>query len=171
MTTCFARQAVRDGRLDTRIFSIDPCPRMDIEAICDEVFRDGLENLDLSKLDMLEPGDILFFDGSHRAFMNSDVTVFFLDILPRLPKGVIVHLHDIDIPYDYPPVFVNWYWSEQYMLAAAFQHGMDKIHPLFPTRYISVEEQFDELMREPFVDLGDENHTWHDGGSMWFTYI
>lgn len=170
MTTCFARQAVIDGKLDTKIISIDPSPRMEIEDICDEVFKDGLENFDLSKLDVLEPNDILFFDGSHRVFMNSDVTVFFIDILPRLNRGVIIHLHDIDIPYDYPHIFTNWYWSEQYMLAVAFLNGMDKITPLFPTRYIAMEPTFSKQLNKPFVDLGEENTTWHDGGSMWFMY-
>ena len=102
--------------------------------------------------------------------MNSDVTVFFIDILPRLRKGVLIHLHDIDIPYDYPPIFTNWYWSEQYMLAVAFLNGTDKNNPLVPTRYIATESVFSEEIDNPFIDLGEENPTWRDGGSMWFTY-
>lgn len=39
--------------------------------------------------------------------MNSDVTVFFIDILPRLRSGVIGHVHDITLPYDYPDMFTN----------------------------------------------------------------
>lgn len=171
MTTCFARQAVTDGHLDTKIISIDPQPRMEIEELCDDVFRFGLELFDVSKLGCLEAGDILFFDGSHRAFMNSDVSVFFIDILPKIKPGVIVHLHDICLPYDYPEMFTNWYWNEQYMLATCFLNGMDKIIPLLPTAYICRNEKFKKFFKEPFIDLGSENNLgWHGGGSMWFTY-
>lgn len=170
MTTLFARQAVKDGNLSTSIISIDPQPRIDIEAACDVVFRDGLEIMDLSKLDILEEGDILFLDGSHRTFMNSDVTVFFIDILPKLKKGVIIHLHDIHLPWDYPKEFINWYWNEQYMLAVCFLNGMDNIEILMPTKYITHEKKFDTYFRTPFVDIGEKNCEWQDGGSMWFRY-
>lgn len=171
MTTCFARQAVNDGNLKTKIISIDPQPRMEIENICDEIFRDGLEMFDINKLYFLEAGDILFFDGSHRTFMNSDVTVFFIDILPKLKPGVIVHLHDINLPYDYPHMFKNWYWNEQYMLAVCFLNGMEKINPLLPTTYICQNKKFSKYFEVPFVDLGTPNNEgWSGGGSMWFSY-
>lgn len=76
ITTCFAHKAIRDGNLPTRIISVDPEPRAKINPICDQIIREGLEKCDLSIFDELQSGDILFFDGSHRSFMNSDVTVF-----------------------------------------------------------------------------------------------
>ncbi len=79
---------------------------------------EGLETCDLARFDQLQPGDILFLDCSHRVFMNSDVTVFMIDVLPRLRPGVPVHVHDIVLPWDYPDMFTNWYWSEAYILAA-----------------------------------------------------
>ena len=45
---------------------------------------------------------MVFFDGSHRTFMNSDATVFFLEVLPTLPAGTLVGIHDIYLPDDYP---------------------------------------------------------------------
>ena len=171
MTTCFARQAIKDAGLKTKIISIDPQPRGDVDAICDEVIRDGLETCDLSAFDRLEAGDILFFDGSHRSFMNSDVTVFFIDVLPRIKPGVIVHIHDINLPWDYPDSFKYWYWNEQYMLAVYLMMGRDQLNPLFPTTWVSRGMALAGGELPNFVDLGsiEANLSWKGGGSMWFT--
>jgi hypothetical protein len=42
MTTCFARQAIMDARLQTKLVSIDPRPRREVDAICDRIIRAGL---------------------------------------------------------------------------------------------------------------------------------
>jgi hypothetical protein len=65
ITTAFAHRSICDHGLNTRIVSIDPQPRAAIDAICNEVIRDGLETCDLTLFDALEPGDIVFLDGSH----------------------------------------------------------------------------------------------------------
>ena len=89
-----------------------------MDAVCDTVIRQPLETLDTAGIiENLQAGDILFVDGSHRCFTNSDVTVVFLEILPRLQPGVLVHFHDILLPYDYPPAWSRRYYSEQYLLA------------------------------------------------------
>lgn len=171
MTTCFARQAIRGAKLNARVVSIDPQPRREVDAICDEVIRDGLETCDLGAFDRLQAGDILFFDGSHRSFMNSDVTVFFIDVLPRLQPGVVVHIHDINLPWDYPDSFRDWYWNEQYMLAIYLMMGRDKLNPLFPTTWVSRGMNLSREDLPYFVDLGstEANLSWLGGGSMWFT--
>ena len=171
MTTCFARQSIQDAKLDTRVVSIDPQPRREVDAICDEVIRDGLETCDLGAFDRLQAGDILFFDGSHRSFMNSDVTVFFIDVLPRLQPGVVVHIHDINLPWDYPESFRDWYWNEQYMLAVYLMMGRDKLNPLFPTTWVTRGMGLGREELPYFVDLGspETNLSWLGGGSMWFT--
>ena len=90
---------------------------MEVDGLCDEVIRAPLEECDLAVFSRVRPGDVVFFDGSHRAFTNSDVTTFFLDVLPELPAGVLVHLHDICLPDDYPPYLDDSFYSEQYLLA------------------------------------------------------
>ena len=122
-STKVARQAILEEQLRTKILSVDPHPRAEINPLCDQLFRVGLEDLDLKLFARLKAGDIVFFDGSHRSFMNSDVTVFFLDILPNLAPGVCVHIHDIELPYDYMPERAHWYYSEQYLLAVALLEG------------------------------------------------
>jgi hypothetical protein len=171
MTTCFARQAVRDAGLDTKIVSIDPQPRREVDAICDEVIRHGLETCDLAIFDQLEAGDILFFDGSHRSFMNSDVTVFFIDVLPRIKAGVVIHIHDILLPWDYPDSFKYWYWNEQYLLAVYLMCSLERLRPMLPTAWVCRSVEFDSIVGTPFIDLGssDANLSWRGGGSLWFS--
>jgi hypothetical protein len=165
LSTCFAHLARQHGRLRTRIVSIDPQPRSAIDAICDQSIRAGLETCDLSIFDALAEGDIVFMDGSHRSFMNSDVTVFFIDVLPRLKPGVVVHLHDIALPYDYHPFFTNWYWNEQYLLAVYLMGNKARIDPLLPLAFVTRDERFKgpiDLFPQPFR---------LEGGSLWFTHI
>lgn len=117
-STMFARAALTSAKATTKIVSIDPHPRADIDTLCDEVIRSGLETVDLALFDRLNPGDTLFIDNSHQSFMNSDVTVFMLDVLPRLKPGVLVGVHDIFLPWDYPADWVERAYNEQYLLAS-----------------------------------------------------
>lgn len=69
----------------------------------------------------LQAGDLLFIDSSHVCKTGSDVNRLYLDVLPRLAPGVIVHVHDIFFPHDYPPDWVlehGFSWNEQYLLQA-----------------------------------------------------
>ena len=135
-STIFTHHAKRVGALSTHITSIDPQPRAGIDRLCDRVFRTPLEDIDFAVFDELEAGDFLFFDGSHRVFQDSDVTVFFLDVLPRVKPGVIVHIHDIFWPCDYPPAWGDRYYSEQYMLAVALLYAPQAYEILFPCVYV-----------------------------------
>jgi hypothetical protein len=142
-STKVVRRALKDSGVQTKIVSIDPRPRAEIDSLCDEIVRQPLEKCDLKIFDRLASGDILFFDGSHRSFMNSDVTVFFLEILPRLRSGVLVHLHDIFLPLDYPPYweyefYPHRYWNEQYLLAASLLAGHGSYEVVLPNCYVSV---------------------------------
>jgi predicted O-methyltransferase YrrM len=168
VSTLFARRAISDGDLPTTIYSIDPAPRASVEAACDVNVRTSLEEADLTVFETLEAGDILFIDGSHRAFMNSDVTVFFLEVLPRIRPDVLIHVHDISLPWDYPPEYVDWYWNEQYMLATWIQAAPDRVKPLFPAFYLCHMPRFAAEMLEPFATHWPEG-SWRGGGSFWFT--
>jgi len=136
VSTKFARRAVELYGLRTHMTSIDPQPRNQIDTLCDTVIRQPLEDADPSIFEALEPGDILFLDSSHRAFQGSDVTVFFLDILPRIKPGVIVHIHDIYLPDDYISGHVHRLWNEQYLLATALLFGEDAFQILFPSWFV-----------------------------------
>jgi hypothetical protein len=165
-STKFVARAKRDGELATRIVSIDPHPRAEIDGLCDEVVRRPLEAADLSRFAELEAGDVLFFDGSHRVFMNSDVAVFFLEVLPSLPAGVLVGIHDIYLPDDYPADIADRHWSEQYMLAAWLLGGAD-VEIVMPAWRVSTDpvlgHALDDLWARPGLD-SVERH----GVAFWF---
>jgi hypothetical protein len=136
-STKFAARARRDGALETRIVSIDPEPRAEVDELCDRVLREPLEAADTTVFRDLADGDVLFVDGSHRTFMNSDATVFFLEVLPRLRGGVLVGVHDVFLPYDYPQEVADRYYSEQYLLAAHLLAGNPVLEPVLPAFYAS----------------------------------
>jgi hypothetical protein len=163
-STKFARRAIFDQGLQTRIFSIDPYPRADINILCDTVIRMPLEEIDLSLFDELESGDILFVDGSHHCCMNSDVTVVFLDILPRLKSGVLVQFHDIYLPYDYPEQFGRYY-SEQYLLAACILADSNKFDIVLPNAFITHDAELSSILAPLWREMETEELS--DGLSFW----
>jgi hypothetical protein len=86
-----------------------------------ELVNNKVELLDPSFFDRLQPNDILFIDSGHCARIGGDVNYLFLEILPRLKQGVIIHVHDISLPYEYSKAYsVNetfrQFWTEQYLL-------------------------------------------------------
>jgi len=166
-STKFVARACREGGLATKVTSIDPHPRAEIDQLCDEVIRKPLEAVDLAVFAGLQAGDILFFDGSHRVFMNSDVAVFFLEILPALPAGVLVGIHDIYLPDDYPADIADRYYSEQYMLAAYLLGGAD-VEIELPAWWASNDSQLGTMLDGLWSRPGLEQVDRH-GVSFWFT--
>lgn len=87
----------------------------------DEVIRSKVEDVGLDVFQKLEANDILFIDSSHVLRMGGDVFAEYLHILPSLRKGVVIHIHDIFLPYDYPKDWIvakRRFWTEQYLLQA-----------------------------------------------------
>jgi hypothetical protein len=139
-STMFASQAIRSASLPTIISSIDPRPRAEIDALCHRKIRAPLEDCAVAVFDDLNAGDILFLDSSHRVFMNSDVTVFFLEILPRLKPGILIHVHDIFLPADYPEDWNQSLFAEQYLLAAMLLCGAPPFRVVFPSYFICTDQ-------------------------------
>lgn len=137
-STKFVRRSIVENGLDTRIVSIDPHPRAEVDALCDEMIRRPLETVELEVFDQLQQDDILMIDNSHRCFQNSDVTVTFLEVLPRLKPGVLIYIDDIYLPYDYPQEWAGRHYSEQYLLAALLlADGRERYEILFPGFFVS----------------------------------
>lgn len=165
-STMWAARAIRDHALPTQITSIDPRPRYKIDPLCERVIRQPLERVDPATFDALEAGDILYIDGSHRVFTNSDVTVTFLELLPRLKRGVIVELHDIALPYDYPPDWADFYFSEQYMLAAWLLGGGAGYEVIFPAAYVGTDPELSSILK-PIWDTPGLKSVVRGGYSFW----
>jgi hypothetical protein len=166
-STKFARKAIRDHGLRTRIVSIDPLPRSSTDAICDQIVRYPLEDADLSVFDQVRPGDVVFMDGSHRALQNSDVCVFFLEVLPELPPGVLVHVHDIQLPDDYPWDWAPRYYSELYMLAAHLLADGGRTEVVLPNYFICKDPELSLVLQPLWSKLGLEG-TDASGVGFWF---
>lgn len=164
-STKLARMAVQDGGLPTEIVSVDPYPRAEVNSLCDRVIRSRLEEADLAVFSGVQPGDIVFFDGSHRSFMNSDVSVFFLEVLPELPRGLLVGIHDIDLPWDYRPEWAIRYYNEQYLLAVHLLAAAPEI--VFPSRHVAATESLASILDPLWADprIPDMDRV---GGAFWF---
>jgi hypothetical protein len=110
---------------------IEPYPRqflmMGIAGISN-VFPRKVETIDPVFFSTLSAGDFLFIDSSHVPKTGSDVNYLYFEILPRLKSGVIVHIHDIFFPDDYPKKWVideGRHWNEQYLLRAFLQFNKE----------------------------------------------
>ena len=167
-STKVARKAISDLKLDTKITSIDPYPRANIDHLADKVIREPFEKLnDLQFIiNTLNEGDILFIDNSHRCFSNSDATVCFLELLPYLKKGVIVHVHDIYLPFDYPQFMCDRFYNEQYVLAAFVLANPSKYKTILPNYFISEDKELSEII-SPMWNHSNLKNVERHGGSYW----
>lgn len=167
-STKVARKSIKENKLNTKIISIDPYPRATIDHLADDVIRQPLENITDYKFitEGLNENDILFIDNSHRCLPNSDATVCFLELLPYLKKGVIVHIHDIYLPYDYPQFMCDRFYSEQYVLAAFILANPDKYKTIFPGIFISEDKELSDVIA-PLWDHPVTKEVERHGGSYW----
>jgi len=100
---------------------IEPYEMPWLESIGVQVIRNKVEEVDIDIFSQLDDGDILFIDSSHIIRPQGDVLFEYLELLPTLKTGVVVHIHDIFSPKDYP---ASWmidevkFWNEQYILEA-----------------------------------------------------
>ncbi len=134
-STRFFARAVADGELSTTITAIDPAPRARLDGLDVRLIKNTVERTGERPFMDLDEGDILSIDSSHVLMPGTDVDVLLNRVLPNLPAGVLVHLHDIFLPDDYPE---EWTWrgyNEQLGVAALLQGGEWQV--LWSSRYAS----------------------------------
>ena len=165
-STKVAYKSIIDNNLKTEIISIDPHPRAEIDKIATKIIREPFENINFDFIFSLKENDILFIDNSHRILPNSDSMVFYLEVLPKLPKGVIVHIHDIYLPYDYPQFMCDRFYSEQYGLAMYLLANCSKYQPILPNYFISEDKDLSSILNPIWQHHNLENVERH-GGSFW----
>lgn len=122
----------------------------------------GLQEVELEVFDQLEDGDVLFVDSTHVSKPQSDVNYLFFNILPRLKSGVIIHLHDIFFPFEYPHEWIKrgFVLNELYLLRSFLQYN-DKFEILY------FQNQMEKLYRHEMEKCWPlENGVIH-GGSFW----
>lgn len=150
------------GRLE--LTCIEPYPRSFLRGSIPGLTRlveARVQDVPFEIFASLDSGDILFIDSSHVAKTGSDVNFIYFEVLPRLRPGVLIHVHDIFLPNDYPKDWVvnlGFHWNEQYLLRALLidSHGFEV---LFGCAYVL--ERFPDLLRKT---LGG---SLFGGGSFW----
>jgi hypothetical protein len=123
MTVSACRKNKQDDPLcGCNVVCIEPYEAPWLEQLGIEILRSKLEDVDRSVFKMLEANDILFIDSSHIIRPQGDVLMEYLEILPQLNAGVVIQIHDIFSPKDYPDRWIfgkqHRLWNEQYLLEA-----------------------------------------------------
>ena len=121
------RNAAESGGARGVLESVDPYPPAFLLGRDDlTLHRKPVQDVPLERFTTLGNGDILFIDSSHVLKIGSDVQHEYLEIVPSLAPGVMVHAHDIHLPFEYPEAWIKQefrYWNEQYLLQAFLSHN------------------------------------------------
>lgn len=171
-STYLSAQAILRNREENKdhkceLVAIDPYPDSVLRAGfpgLSELVPEEVQNVPVSRFGELKENDILLIDSSHILKIGSDVQHEYLEILPRLNKGVLVHAHDIFLPAEYPREWVCEqcrFYTEQYLLQAflAFNSAFEV---LWMGSYMHLKHQ--EELEQAFSSY-DRNKVWP--GSFW----
>ena len=125
------QRALERNQVPCQVTQIEPYPNPALFKFFPkdwQLRRTPLQRVPFEVFESLQAGDICFYDGSHCAKVASDVNWFFFEVLPRLAPGVIIHIHDIFLPDDYPDLWIferGQTWNEQYLLQAFLMNNTD----------------------------------------------
>ena len=161
-STRFMFRAIKDGEQDTQITAIDPQPRRGVEKLDITFHKTTIREVDLKLFQSLRFGDILFIDSSHILVPGSDVDDLLNRIIPSLATGVLIHIHDIFLPDDYPP---EWDWrsyNEQQGVATLLTSGAYQL--IFASHY-AVTRLGETVESSLIADL--PQITWAQPASLW----
>lgn len=146
---------------------IEPYPREFLNNNIDGIsglIQNKVQNVSLDFFDQLSSNDVLFIDSSHVSKTGSDVNYLYFEVLPRLKKGVKIHIHDIFLPNDYPKDWVmddKRSWNEQYLLRALLMYST-AFQVTFGCSY--AYEKMPGLVKRSLADLEERSF---GGGSLW----
>jgi len=114
----------------TSITFIEPYPERLRSLVSDSdlanrLTETNLQDIPLERFRALGENDVLFIDSTHVSRPGSDVNYLFFEVLPSLRPGVLVHLHDIHWPFEYPPEWIEsaWGWTETYLVRSFLQYN------------------------------------------------
>ena len=173
-STLLTAQALQKNQEETgekaAFISIEPYPnellKSGIPGLTELIVK-KLQDVDISLFRELSDGDILFIDSSHISKLGSDVNYEYIQILPKLNKGVMIHIHDIFTPYEYPKEFLIgllFFFNEQYLLEAILANS-DNYEVIWAGQYI-YSNHFDHLLRV-FPKYGQATKSPAHSSSLW----
>jgi len=166
-STLVALQAA-ERNTDTHVICIEPNPREFLTAGrrgLDRLIPSSLQDVSLEEFDVLEKGDMLFIDSTHICQIGSDVNRVVFHLLPRIKPGVLIHFHDIFLPWNYPRHWskeMKLFSNEQYLLLAFLMFN-DSFEVLLANCYLLTEQK--EEMRRALPFLPD--WAWKGACSLW----
>jgi predicted O-methyltransferase YrrM len=158
-----------DPAYDCDICCIEPYEMPWLESTGVRVIRERIETLDLEIFDALNAGDILFIDSSHVIRPWGDVLREFQEIVPRLASGVLIHVHDIFTPHDYPEKWLRQdrrLWNEQYLLES-FLAFNSRFKVICAANWLK-HHHFDALGKACPIAA---QHPEHEPGAFWFAAV
>jgi len=137
-----------------------------------KLIKERVELTDISLFTHLEENDILFIDSGHTVKLGADVNFLILEVLPRLQAGVIIHFHDINLPYPPPEVYYTnskfrVFWTEEFLLQAFLMFNT-KFEILLAMNYI--QSKYIDKFSEAFKFFDFEKN-WANSGSFWIRKI
>ena len=115
------RKNIKETGQNSNHICIEPFEMPWLEDLGVVVKRNLLQDIDLNIFNNLKKNDFLFIDSSHIIRPQGDVLLEYLEIIPKLNPGVIIHVHDIFTPRDYLESWIKedvYFWNEQYLLEA-----------------------------------------------------
>jgi hypothetical protein len=122
-STRFMARAAADAESGTEITAIDPAPRATLDGLPIRFLRGTVQQVGMEPFRALRPDDILFIDSSHILMPGTDVDFLVNQVLPQLPTGLYIHIHDVFLPDGYPS---EWTWrgyNEQNAAASLILHA------------------------------------------------
>ena len=125
-STLMAIKAIQQNKQEDQSYQcehicIEPYMAPWLEQTAVTVIRKKVEDVGFDLFTGLQPNDLVFIDSSHMIRPQGDVLFEYFELLPSLPPGVIVHIHDIFSPRDYLAEWIieeKRLWNEQYLLEA-----------------------------------------------------
>lgn len=121
-STRFMARAIQDGGLPTRLDCIDPAPRATLTGLRVDWTKARLETTDYPFAELGE-GDVVFVDSSHILMPGTDLDILFANVLPALKRGVVLHFHDVFLPWAYPDPWAWRGYNEQNAVAGLLASG------------------------------------------------
>lgn len=166
-TKIAAQAVVKNGQ--GKLICIEPYPQPFMQKLfpgLSKVIAKKVEDIPMDFFSQLKKDDILFIDSSHTVKTGGDVNYLFLEVLPRLNKGVVIHIHDIFFPFDYPKDWIlkdHRLWAEQYLLQAflMFNGSFQILYSNSYMGYKHLKDVKNTFPKSPF----------YKGGSIWIQKV
>jgi hypothetical protein len=171
LTTAAIEKNVAEGANATKFASIDPYPWDMYKTpypFLTEMMVKRIQDVPVSLFEELGDGDILFIDSSHVIRSGNDCHYEYLEILPRLKAGVLVHVHDISLPLPYPRTYFDnqLYWNEQYLLQAFLIYNY-RFEVIWPGNYMMLNYPERMMARFPEIATMRERYPQSEPSAFW----